>query len=159
MWANSVLTCIVTCRWSGWVAGVGVRVGGVRGFNGTNGEREKLRERLREECVSLHVCLYMDMHMCGRVLPGIGMRASGGQGGWGRKGVDTGTNKTLAASFLPVWPDTDPLYCYFSFALVNRHPRQPRQPRHHYVFFCPPYFSLYFFQKQVSRGHKSSSTK
>lgn len=24
--------------------------------------------------------------------------------------MDSRTNKTLAASFLPVWPDTDPLY-------------------------------------------------
>lgn len=40
--------------------------------------------------------------------------AGGGEGGkglnGGRKGVDSRTNKTLAASFLPVWPDTDPLY-------------------------------------------------
>lgn len=37
--------------------------------------------------------------------------AGGGEGlNGGRKGVDSRTNKTLAASFLPVWPDTDPLY-------------------------------------------------
>lgn len=42
------------------------------------------------------------------------LRGAGGKGGQGlnggRKGVDSRTNKTLAASFLPVWPDTDPLY-------------------------------------------------
>lgn len=39
---------------------------------------------------------------------------NGGEAHWngGRKGVDSRTNKTLAASFLPVWPDTDPLYTY-----------------------------------------------
>lgn len=49
--------------------------------------------------------------------------AGGGQGlNGGRKGVDSRTNKTLAASFLPVWPDTDPLYARAS---VLRPPPTP----------------------------------
>ena len=64
MWANSVHTCIVTCRRSGWVERLGAV--GVRGFNETKGEGGLY--------LSLCMCICMVMHMC----------APGGQG-WMRK--------------------------------------------------------------------------
>lgn len=98
MWEDVGKQCIhVHC----YATGDGVR--GCRGaVAGRARERREENERDDEE----------ECHGARRAVLERGSRVWRGWKGLNgrRKGVDSRTNKTLAASFLPVWPDTDPLY-------------------------------------------------
>jgi len=101
MWANILHT--VHC-YTARVGGVGRTVR--RGCRRSRGAKEREREREKVMKKGLKSATGL-AERCQNGARGVRRGWKGLNGG--RKGVDSRTNKTLAASFLPVWPDTDPL--------------------------------------------------